>query len=84
MAVVKLFKISKLEAATNERRKLGHHLLLPVTQLPSQKMRGIGEITIQERRYRLNIYPRCFVGSEATTWLVRKFFIADTEAVNLG
>jgi hypothetical protein len=49
-----------------------------------REMRDIGGIKIQDRRYRLNVYPRCLVGSEATTWLVRKFFISDTEAVKLG
>jgi hypothetical protein len=49
-----------------------------------REMRDIGGIKIQDRRYRLTVYPRCIVGSEATTWLVRKFFISEAEAVKLG
>jgi Domain found in Dishevelled, Egl-10, and Pleckstrin (DEP) len=49
-----------------------------------REMRDIGGIKIKDRRYRLTVYPRCMVGSEATTWLVRKFFISEAEAVKLG
>jgi hypothetical protein len=49
-----------------------------------RQMRDIGGIKIKDRRYRLTVYPRCMVGSEATTWLVRKFFISEAEAVKLG
>ena len=49
-----------------------------------REMRDIGGIKIKDRRYRLTVYPRCFIGSEATTWLVRRFFVAEAEAVKLG
>jgi hypothetical protein len=49
-----------------------------------REMRDIGGVKIQDRRYRLTIYPRCLVGSEATTWLVRRFFLSEIEAVQLG
>jgi Domain found in Dishevelled, Egl-10, and Pleckstrin (DEP) len=49
-----------------------------------REMRDIGGIKIKDRRYRLTVYPRCMIGSEATTWLVRKFFISEAEAVKLG
>jgi hypothetical protein len=49
-----------------------------------REMRDIGGVKIKDRRYRLTVYPRCIVGSEATTWLVRKFFLSETEAVKLG
>jgi hypothetical protein len=49
-----------------------------------REMRDIGGIKIKDRRYRLTVYPRCMIGSEATTWLVRKFFISEAEAVTLG
>jgi Domain found in Dishevelled, Egl-10, and Pleckstrin (DEP) len=49
-----------------------------------REMRDIGGIKIQDRRYRLAVYPRCFIGSEATTWLVRRFFVAEADAVKLG
>jgi hypothetical protein len=49
-----------------------------------REMRDIGGVKIKDRRYRLNVYPRCMVGSEMTTWMVRKFFIAEPDAVRLG
>jgi Domain found in Dishevelled, Egl-10, and Pleckstrin (DEP) len=49
-----------------------------------RQMRDIGGVKIKDRRYRLNVYPRCMVGSEMTTWLVRKFFLAEADAVKLG
>jgi Domain found in Dishevelled, Egl-10, and Pleckstrin (DEP) len=48
------------------------------------EMRDINGIKIQDRRYRLVVYPRCFVGSEATIWLVHRFGIYESEAVELG
>ena len=49
-----------------------------------REMRDIGGVKIKDRRYRLNVYRRCIVGSEATTWLVRKFFVAEAEAIKIG
>jgi hypothetical protein len=49
-----------------------------------REMRDIGGIKIKDRRYRLTVYPRCMVGTEITTWLVRKFFVTAPEAVKLG
>jgi Domain found in Dishevelled, Egl-10, and Pleckstrin (DEP) len=49
-----------------------------------REMRDIGGVKIKDRRYRLNVYPRCMVGSEMTTWMVRRFFLAETDAVKLG
>lgn len=33
------------------------------------KMRNIGGVQIEARRYRLKVYPKCFVGSEAVEWM---------------
>ncbi len=49
-----------------------------------REMRDIDGVKIKDRRYRLTIYPRCMIGSEITTWLVRKFFISETDAVKIG
>lgn len=49
-----------------------------------RQMRDIGGVKIKDRRYRLTVYPRCMLGSEMTTWLVRKFFLAEADAVKLG
>lgn len=49
-----------------------------------REMRDIDGVKIKDRRYRLTIYPRCMIGSEITTWLVRKFFITEAKAVKIG
>ncbi|WP_373539418.1 DEP domain-containing protein [Chamaesiphon sp.] len=49
-----------------------------------RQMRDIGGVKIKDRRYRLTVYPRCMVGSEMTTWLVRKFFLDEADAIKLG
>lgn len=49
-----------------------------------RQMRDIGGVKIKDRRYRLTIYPRCMLGSEMTTWMVRKFFLSETDAIKLG
>ncbi len=48
------------------------------------KMRGPEGIEIRDRRYRLNIYPACFIGSEAVDWLVQKHNCTREEAIELG
>ncbi|MGK7877429.1 MAG: mechanosensitive ion channel domain-containing protein [Xenococcaceae cyanobacterium] len=47
-------------------------------------MRGEGGLEIKDRRYRLNVYPACFVGSEAVDWLVQKKTCTREEAIELG
>jgi hypothetical protein len=49
-----------------------------------KEMRDIGGVKIQDRRYRLTVYKRCMIGAEIATWLVRKFFVSEIEAVKLG
>jgi len=41
-------------------------------------------ISIEDRRYRLNLYPRCFVGSEAVAWLMTTQKATKVEAIRLG
>jgi len=48
------------------------------------RMRGEGGVKIKDRRYRLNVYPSCFVGSEAVSWLVECYGCTRDEAVALG
>ncbi|AFY37904.1 pleckstrin/ G-protein interacting- domain protein [[Leptolyngbya] sp. PCC 7376] len=48
------------------------------------KMRDIGGIEIGDRRYKLQVYPRCFVGQEAVDWFIEKLDIERSEAVELG
>jgi potassium-dependent mechanosensitive channel len=48
------------------------------------KMRGKGGLEIKDRRYRLNIYHKCFIGLEAVDWLVQKYNCLRNEAVEIG
>lgn len=49
-----------------------------------EQMRGSNGIDIRDRRYRLNTYPKCFVGSEAVAWLMRTQKISRADAVQIG
>jgi small-conductance mechanosensitive channel len=49
-----------------------------------ERLRGAGGISIADRRYRLHVYSKCFVGAEAVDWLVRNFELERSEAVRLG
>ncbi|ERN40349.1 small-conductance mechanosensitive channel [Rubidibacter lacunae KORDI 51-2] len=48
------------------------------------RMRAHGGVKIGDRRYRLNVYPRCFVGSEVVDWLVQNCSVTRVEAVEIG
>lgn len=41
-------------------------------------------LTIVDRTYRLKTYPKCFVGSEAASWIARNLKRSNTDAVLLG
>lgn len=47
-------------------------------------MRGRDGLDIQERRYHLTAYPKCFIGSEAVAWMVNRLKLSPTEAIHLG
>ncbi len=47
-------------------------------------MREPGGLEIKDRRYRLNLYPCCFVGSQAVEWLMRTQNCTREEALNIG
>jgi small-conductance mechanosensitive channel len=47
-------------------------------------MRSPQGVEIKDRRYRLNIYTACFIGSEAVDWLVKYYKCTREEAVELG
>jgi len=49
-----------------------------------REMRGSDGIVISDRRYRLNVYPRCFVGLEAVDWLVQNRNCTRAEAIEVG
>ena len=50
----------------------------------AERMRGEGGVPIEDRRYRLNLYPRCFVGKDAVDWLERSEGLSRKAAVRLG
>ncbi|HEY9598634.1 MAG TPA: DEP domain-containing protein [Cyanophyceae cyanobacterium] len=49
-----------------------------------EAMRGVEGLEIQDRRYRLNLYPACFVGSEAVEWLIQQRNYTREDAIDLG
>ena len=54
-----------------------------ISQLVEQ-MRGPEGLTIQDRRFRLTLYPNCFIGSEAVAWIVKTQKATRAEALRLG
>ncbi len=48
------------------------------------QMRGAQGLAISDRRFRLTVYPKCFVGSEAVTWMVKTQKATREAAVRLG
>ncbi|MEM7064310.1 MAG: hypothetical protein AAF572_14235 [Cyanobacteria bacterium P01_B01_bin.77] len=54
-----------------------------LAQLVAQ-MRGTGGVVIKDRRYKLKIYPKCFVGSEAVQWLMLNFNLTLDDAIRIG
>jgi potassium-dependent mechanosensitive channel len=49
-----------------------------------ERMRGPSGLAIGDRRHRLRVYPRCFVGSDAVGWLVRHEGLRREQAVAVG
>jgi NAD kinase len=47
-------------------------------------MRGADGVPIADRRHRLRLYPRCFVGADAVAWLAANEGLRHEEAVALG
>lgn len=47
-------------------------------------MREPGGVEIEDRRHRMNLYPRCFVGSEAVEWLMQTQNCSREDAIDLG
>ena len=47
-------------------------------------MREPGGLDIKDRNYRMNVYPRCFIGTEAVEWLMQTQNCSREEAIQLG
>ncbi|MEM9217546.1 MAG: mechanosensitive ion channel domain-containing protein [Cyanobacteria bacterium P01_F01_bin.150] len=48
------------------------------------EMRKEGGVDIGDRRYGLHVYDRCFVGSEAVTWIAKHQKATRDEAIRIG
>lgn len=48
------------------------------------RMQRSGGVAINDRRYRLRIYPECFVAAEGVTWLERALRVPRDKAVLVG
>ncbi len=49
-----------------------------------KQMRSENGLDIQNRRFRLTVYPNCFIGSEAVTWLAKTQNATREAAVRIG
>lgn len=48
------------------------------------RMQRSGGVKIADRRYRLRIYPECFVADEGVTWLTRGLSVTKEKAIAIG
>ncbi len=48
------------------------------------RMQRSGGVNIADRRYRLRIYPECFVSDEGVTWLERALSVPREKAIAIG
>jgi hypothetical protein len=52
--------------------------------LIAEDMKAAAGIVSEDRRYRLTVYPNCFLGNEAVEWLANHLSISDTQAEDVG
>lgn len=50
----------------------------------ADQMRNATGIEIKDRRHRLNVYPNCFIGSDAVKWLMHSQKATHAEALRIG
>jgi len=53
-------------------------------QAIAMEMQGVTGVEVSDRWYRQNLYPACFIGSEAVAWLVQTQNCTREEAIYLG
>jgi sensor c-di-GMP phosphodiesterase-like protein len=46
--------------------------------------RHLGGVDVRDRRWRLRLYPQCFVGREAVDWIVQREGVSRAKAVRIG
>jgi len=56
----------------------------PVLTALAEQMHSAKGVDIRDRRYRLRVYTRCFIGSEAVAWLMGSQNLTRTDALRLG
>ncbi|NEQ50373.1 MAG: mechanosensitive ion channel [Leptolyngbya sp. SIO3F4] len=61
-----------------------HQLQEALLERLVQQMRSSDGVAIKDRRFRLTVYPHCFVGSEAVTWLAKTQNATREAAVRIG
>jgi hypothetical protein len=72
-----------LEIVDNSKSPADRIATIDLEQLVA-KMRNVGGLKIQDRRYLLTNYRLCFVGSEAVQWMIETLQISEAEALRLG
>lgn len=75
-----LLEISHYSSLLQNHQRLQDALL----ERLAQQMRSDGGLDIQDRRFRLTVYPKCFVGSEAVTWFAKTQNATREAAVRVG
>lgn len=50
----------------------------------AEDMRSAAGIVSEDRRYRLTVYPNCFLGNEAVEWLSNHLFVSEEQAEDVG
>ena len=68
-------------SSTSEPKDSLNHI--SVRQL-ALEMRSENGVEIRTRRHKLKLYQRCFLGTEATNWIVAKTKLSREDAINLG
>ena len=48
------------------------------------KMRNVNGVKIKDRTYRLKVYPKCFLGTEAVRWFMHQLNLSHEDAIRLG
>lgn len=77
-------KIVKIIENNNPKKSLESQSKINFSEALYQKMLESSKLEIKDRRWRFKLHKKCFVGSEAVTWLSWHLNISRSEAVKLG
>jgi Domain found in Dishevelled, Egl-10, and Pleckstrin (DEP) len=73
----------RFEAQPGQPREIRDISTLDSRAVAAQ-MRGPTGVEIMDRRYRLTVYPQCFIGSQAVDWLCQRYGLTRPQALRLG